>query len=144
MLAFSWISFNGSSTLSTKGDLVALSAHAVVNTLLCLGSSGVCSVLIEFVSHKGTYDLPNTINSMLGGLVAITAPCALVDNWCAILLGLVSALLSKFSSSFVLKRLKVDDPLDAFTVHGANGVLGTLWVGLFSRKDLLKIYGKDR
>mmetsp|Transcript_14368 Transcript_14368/g.29353 ORF Transcript_14368/g.29353 Transcript_14368/m.29353 type:complete len:606 (+) Transcript_14368:85-1902(+) len=143
MLAFSWISFNGSSTLSTKGDMMLLSSHAVLNTLLCLGSSGVCSVLIEFVSHEGTYDLPNCINSMLGGLVAITAPCAFIDNWSAILLGLFSAFVSKTVSFIVLNKFGIDDPLDAFTVHGANGVLGTIWVGLFARRDLLAIYGKD-
>ncbi|GMI12837.1 hypothetical protein TrVE_jg969 [Triparma verrucosa] len=143
ILAFTWISFNGSSVLYTKDSSMELSAFAVLNTFLCLGSSGVMSVIIETVSHKGTYDLPYTINGMLGGLVAVTASCAFIDNWSAILLGILSALLSKGSSWLLLNKLHVDDPLDAFTVHGANGILGTLWVGLFGRKDLIERFGKS-
>ena len=143
ILAFTWISFNGSSVLYTKDSSMELSAFAILNTFLCLGSSGVMSVIIETVSHKGTYDLPYTINGMLGGLVAVTASCAFIDNWSAILLGILSALLSKGSSWLLLNKLHVDDPLDAFTVHGANGILGTLWVGLFARKDLIERFGKS-
>jgi ammonium transporter, Amt family len=139
MLAFSWISFNGSSVLSTDHSNLELSAHAVTNTLLSLGGAGVTSVMFPALTNKGTYDLPLTINSMLGGLVAVTAPCAFIDNWNAILLGVMSSLLTMYSSYFVMMKLRVDDPLDAFSVHGACGIFGTIWTGLFARKDLLAL-----
>lgn len=106
ILAFTWISFNGSSVLVTKDSSVELSAFAVLNTFLCLTTAGVSSVLIETVAHKGTYDLPYTINGMLGGLVAVTASCAFIDNWCAILLGICSAAVSKGSSWLLLNKVR--------------------------------------
>ena len=145
MLAFSWISFNGSSVLTTEGDRLYASAHAVVNTLLCMSASCVASVLLEYVSlpregGKGTYDLPSTINGMLGGMVAVTGGCVYIDNWNAIALGVVSAMVSRTVSKGLL-RCQVDDPLDAFAVHGANGVLGTVWIGFFARKTMVDMLG---
>ena len=134
MLAFSWISFNGSSILTTGNGNIELASHAVVNTMLSLGSAGVTSVAIESILHNGTYDLPHTINSMLGGLVAVTGACAFIDNWNAVILGVFSSIITKSSSHFIMRKCFVDDPLDAFSVHGACGVLGTVWVGLFARK----------
>jgi Amt family ammonium transporter len=58
----------------------------------------VTSVTVEFMFASSTYDLPITINSMLGGLVAVTASCVYIDNWSAILLGFLSAVVTRYGS----------------------------------------------
>jgi ammonia channel protein AmtB len=53
-------------------------------------------------------------------------------------------MVSMGSSNFVMKTLRIDDPLDAFSVHGACGILGTIWTGLFAREDLLSMVGHTK
>jgi Amt family ammonium transporter len=71
-------------------------------------------------------------NGMLAGLVAITAPCAFVTAPAAVLIGVVSGVLVVWSVFFVERTLKVDDPVGAISVHGANGAWGVLSLGLFA------------
>ena len=71
----------------------------------------------------------------LAGLVAITATCAFVDPWAAVVIGLVAGVLVFFSSKF-FEKLKVDDPIYAFSVHGAAGIWGTLANGIFATEAL--------
>jgi len=73
-----------------------------------------------------------TLNGALAGLVGITAGCAAVDNFGAALIGVICGLVVVFSIEFVDKKLKVDDPVGAVSVHGVCGALGTLLVGLFA------------
>ncbi|MBN2582279.1 MAG: ammonium transporter, partial [Planctomycetes bacterium] len=79
----------------------------------------------------GKPDLSMTMNGALAGLVAITAPCAFVEGWAAILIGLIGGVIVVFGVGF-LDRIKVDDPVGAVPVHGMNGIWGTLAVGLFA------------
>jgi Amt family ammonium transporter len=68
----------------------------------------------------------------LAGLVAITAPCAFVAPWAAVLIGAISGVLVVWSCLFVERVLKVDDPVGAISVHGTNGAWGVLSLGLFA------------
>src|SRR3954454_14452540 len=70
-------------------------------------------------------------NSMLAGLVAITSPCAFVSPVGAFIIGAVAGVLVIWSVSF-FDKMKIDDPVGAISVHGANGAWGVLAVGLFS------------
>jgi Amt family ammonium transporter len=69
---------------------------------------------------------------MLAGLVAITAPCAFVTSFGAVVIGLISGALLVASVYFVEHKLKIDDPVGAISVHGVNGAFGVLAVGLFA------------
>jgi Amt family ammonium transporter len=71
-------------------------------------------------------------NGMLAGLVAITAPCYFVDPWAAALIGSIAGILVIEGAFFVERKLKLDDPVGAIAVHGVNGTLGVLYVGIFS------------
>jgi Amt family ammonium transporter len=73
-----------------------------------------------------------TANGLLAGLVAITAPCAFVAPWAAAVIGIVAGLLVVGAVLWVERRAKVDDPVGAVAVHGANGLWGLLAVGLFA------------
>jgi Amt family ammonium transporter len=79
----------------------------------------------------GKPDLSMIINGCLAGLVAITAPCAVVSPVGAILIGLVAGVLVVFAV-LMFDKLRVDDPVGALAVHLANGIWGTLAVGLFA------------
>jgi ammonium transporter, Amt family len=72
------------------------------------------------------------INGMLAGLVAITAPCAFVNVQSAALIGLVAGVLVIESAFFIEKKLKIDDPVGAASVHGVNGAWGLISLGLFA------------
>jgi len=75
------------------------------------------------------------LNGALAGLVAITASCAFVDPWAAVVIGLVAGVLVFFSAKF-FEKIKVDDPIYALSVHGAAGIWGTLANGLFATEEL--------
>jgi len=69
---------------------------------------------------------------MLAGLVAITAPCAFVTSWAAVIIGAVGGILVVLSVLFIERILKVDDPVGAISVHGTCGIWGVLSLGLFA------------
>jgi Amt family ammonium transporter len=71
-------------------------------------------------------------NGMLAGLVAITAPCAFVQPWAAAAIGSIAGVLVIESVWFTERKLKIDDPVGAWSVHGVNGAFGVLAVGIFA------------
>jgi Amt family ammonium transporter len=75
------------------------------------------------------------MNGALAGLVAITAPCAFVEPWAAIVIGSVAGVIVVLGV-VLLDRLRIDDPVGAVPVHGLNGVWGTLAIGIFGREAL--------
>jgi Amt family ammonium transporter len=72
-----------------------------------------------------------SVNGVLAGLVAITAPCAFVEPWAALLIGAVAGVLVVWAT-FTLEKMKIDDPVGAVPVHFVNGIWGVLAVGLFA------------
>jgi len=85
----------------------------------------------------------NSLNGVLAGLVGITAGCAVVEPYGAFIIGIVSAFVL-LGSSYLLKRFRIDDPLDAFPVHGACGIWGVLAAGFFATQDNVVFAGYDR
>ena len=73
-----------------------------------------------------------TANGVLAGLVAITAPCAFVNGIAAFVIGAIAGILVCISVSFVEKKLKLDDPVGAISVHCVNGLWGVISLGIFA------------
>ena len=88
-------------------------------------------VVPEKWGGTGVWNLSHTCNSLLSGLVAITAGCATVEPYGAVAIGCLAAP-TYAAASCLMRRLRIDDPLDAFAVHGANGILGIVLVGFFT------------
>src|SRR5207237_1557443 len=88
--------------------------------------------LLFMWSLKGKPDPSITGNGLLAGLVAITAPSGFVSPINSCIIGLIAGVLVCISVAFVENKLKVDDPVGAISVHGANGLWGVLAVGLFA------------
>lgn len=72
-----------------------------------------------------------SVNGILAGLVGITAPWAFVDSWAAVVIGLAAGILMGLAT-FLLERLRIDDPVRAVPVHFFGGIWGLLAVGLFA------------
>lgn len=129
ILWFGWFGFNPGSTLSGLNKGIGLIA---VNTNLAAAAGALAAMLTIWILYKKP-DVSMTLNGALAGLVAITAPCASVSPGSAILIGLIGGILVVFSVEFIDKVLKIDDPVGAISVHGINGVWGTLAVGFFAQ-----------
>ncbi|PYP16173.1 MAG: ammonium transporter [Gemmatimonadetes bacterium] len=107
ILAFGWFGFNAGSTLAGSDLRIGVIA---TNTMLAGAAGG------------GT----------LAGLVAITAPCAFVTAPSAVLIGGIAGVLVCVAVFFVERRLRIDDPVGAISVHGVNGLWGILSLGLLA------------
>ena len=91
-------------------------------------------MIVSWVKFKKP-DLALALNGSLAGLVGITAPCAVVGDGAAILIGIAAGILVVFGIQW-LNRMRIDDCVGAFPVHGLCGIWGTLAVGLFGQAAL--------
>lgn len=102
-----------------------------MNTSIAAAISGITAFMLEFVLTKfKIYDPAMLLNGVLGGLVSITAGCNCVHPYGALIIGFIGGFVYTGSSK-LLRRLKVDDVIDAVPVHGVCGVWGVVAVGLF-------------
>ena len=129
---FCWFGFNGGSSLSLSTDAtMTLTGLVCFNTNLA-AAVATCVTMIFTWLRYGKPDVSMTLNGSLAGLVAITAGCDTVSPFGAFFIGFVAGILVVLSVEFFDKIAKVDDPVGAVSVHFANGVWGTIAVGLFS------------
>jgi ammonium transporter, Amt family len=128
ILAFGWFGFNAGSTLLGTDSHIGVIA---TNTALA-SAAGACAACILTKLKFGRVDPSFACNGMLAGLVGVTAPCAYIDTWAAVVVGIVSGVLVVYSAIFVEEKLKLDDPVGAISVHGACGAFGGIAVGLFA------------
>jgi Amt family ammonium transporter len=131
ILAFGWFGFNPGSTLAASGNGALRIGSIAVNTMLA-GCTGSFGALLYMWLKFGKPDASMTGNGLLAGLVAITAPSGFVNTVSSAIIGLVAGVLVCYSVEFVERVLKVDDPVGAISVHGANGIWGVISVGLFA------------
>ncbi|MCD4843584.1 MAG: ammonium transporter [Methanosarcinales archaeon] len=128
LLWLGWLGFNGGSTLDGSDAYMNL---AVVNTFLAAAAGAVSAMILTWLK-TGKPDPSLTANGVLAGLVAITAPCGSVENWAAIVIGLIAGGIVYAGVMFNEVVLKVDDPVGAIAVHGYCGTWGLLSVGIFA------------
>jgi Amt family ammonium transporter len=128
ILAFGWFGFNAGSTLSGMDTRLAVVA---TNTMLA-GATGAFAAYLYVKARFGKPDPSWLANGMLAGLVAITAPCAFVSSWAAMLIGAIAGVLVVVAAVFIDSKLKIDDPVGAIAVHGVNGAFGILATGIFA------------
>ncbi|MBI4498881.1 MAG: ammonium transporter [Chloroflexi bacterium] len=128
ILFFGWFGFNAGSTLMATDLRIAA---IVVNTFLA-GSAGAVAAVYYSLTTTGKADLALACNGSLAGLVGITAPCAYVAPWAAVVIGVVAFFVMLATNSFVERTLKIDDPVGAAGVHAGGGLWGLLAVGIFA------------
>ena len=126
ILWFGWYGFNGAAAT----DIATLGKIFVTTTLAPAFAS--CATMAYTWIKNGKPDVSMTLNGSLAGLVAITAGCANVDALGSIIIGLVAGVWVVVVVEVLDLKLHVDDPVGAVGVHFANGIWGTLAVGLFA------------
>lgn len=132
ILWFCWFGFNGGSTaaMATADDAINAS-NAFMTTNLAAAVATCVTMVFTWVRY-GKPDVSMTLNGALAGLVAITAGCDCVSPVGAFFIGVVAGFLVVLSVEFFDNIVKIDDPVGAVSVHMANGIWGTIAVGLFS------------
>jgi ammonium transporter, Amt family len=128
ILWFGWYGFNAGSTLSGTDASIAFIA---VTTTLSAAAGAIAAMTASWIAF-GKPDPSMSLNGALAGLVGITAGCAVVSPAGAIIIGLSSGVLVVASVELLDKKLHIDDPVGAVSVHGVCGAWGTLAVGLFA------------
>lgn len=126
ILWIGWFGFNPGSQLAVDA---AVPFIAVTTNLA--GAAGGIAATVTSWAKDGKPDLSMVINGILAGLVGITAGCAYVNYWGAVIIGLIAGVLVVYAVSF-FDSIRIDDPVGATSVHLVNGVWGTLAVGLFA------------
>lgn len=132
ILWFGWYGFNCGSTLAFDGP----NASKVAVTTTLSPSTAVLTTIIASKFMTGHFDIGMVLNSALGGLVAITAGCSVVDDWAAVVIGFLASFVYIGASKLVLK-CRIDDPVDAIAVHGACGIFGVLVTGVFANPEFI-------
>ncbi len=130
ILWFGWFGFNPGSTLSVDFGGVGFFAYVALNTNLAAAAGVLGAVITSWLVVKKP-DLSMMLNGAIAALVAITAACAFVAPWAAILIGFVSGIIVVVGSLLV-ERVGLDDPVGAIAAHGMSGVWGTLSLGFLA------------
>ncbi|MGB9189827.1 ammonium transporter [Acinetobacter haemolyticus] len=130
ILWLAWFGFNAASTVNASVSI----GRIALNTHLAACAAAVAYMLYALIRGKAIL-MQTTINASLGGLVGITAGCATMSPLFAVITGLIAGLIVSVMPS-VMEKLKLDDVVDAVTVHGFCGAWGTVAAGLFFEADM--------
>ena len=128
ILWFGWFGFNTGNTLSATNPSIALIA---INTILAGASGALCTMTLTWIL-RGKPDVGMTLNGVLSGLVSCTGGVAIISPFSAGPSGVSPECILYFSLR-TFERWHIDDPVGAISVHGVNGIWGTLAVGLFAQ-----------
>ncbi len=127
LLWFGWFGFNAGSALTAGG----LAGQAFINTNTAAAAAMISWILIDYLK-TGKPTLLGAISGAVAGLVAITPAAGFVTVQAAVIIGLVTSVVSYFAISFLKSKLGYDDALDVFGIHGMSGLWGALATGLFA------------
>jgi Amt family ammonium transporter len=134
ILWFGWFGFNSGSTTTGTAEIGLIA----VNTCLAAGAGSISALIVSLFKFK-IADVGMTLNGALAGLVGITAGCANVAPWSAVIIGLIAGILVVYSVVLIDKK-QIDDPVGAVSVHGVNGAWGTLAAGMFDSGNLFNAH----
>jgi Amt family ammonium transporter len=134
ILWFGWFGFNPGSTLSVDFGGVGFFAYVALNTNLAAAAGVLGAVITSWLVIKKP-DLSMMLNGAIAALVAITAACAFVAPWAAIVIGFVAGGIVVVGV-LAVERVGLDDPVGAVAAHGMSGVWGTLSLGFLAMPSL--------
>ncbi len=131
MLWVGWFGFNGGSALAADGN----ATMAILVTHISAATGAMTWMFIEWVRF-GKPTVLGTATGMVAGLGTITPASGFVGPAGALVIGLVAGAICFTMTLFLKQRLKIDDSLDVFPVHGVGGITGTLLAGVFASTSL--------
>jgi Amt family ammonium transporter len=131
MLWVGWYGFNGGSALAANGS----AAMAIVATHCSASMAGLVWGLLERWRF-GRASMVGVVTGVVAGLATITPASGFVGPAAGLALGAAGSVVCFFAVEFVKHRLRIDDALDVFAVHGVGGILGSLLVAVFAATQL--------
>lgn len=134
LLWFGWFGFNAGSAVAANG--LAANAFVVTNTAAAAATITWC--LASYL-RSGKVSVVGAAAGAVAGLVAITPASGFVTVGGALVIGLVAGGLC-YSATLLRSRLKVDDALDVFAVHGVGGLFGAIATGIFASSTIQAAY----
>ena len=138
MLWVGWFGFNVGSNLEANGGATL----AMINTFICTAAATLAWCAIEGL-QRGKASMLGAASGMVTGLVAITPACGTVGPMGSIALGVLATLASYFFVTVVKLKMKYDDSLDVFGIHGVAGIVGAVLTGVFSAAAFGGVKGDD-
>ncbi|QRM55316.1 ammonium transporter [Sinorhizobium sp. BG8] len=137
LLFIGWIGFNGGSTTAARADIATI----IMNTVLAGGAGATVGYFFGWY-QDGVY-LPEKANcGMLGGLVAVTAGCQVLEPMGALVIGAIGSVVATQSNILLERRFKIDDAVGAIGVHGGAGIVGTIGLALLAPTEHLPLGGR--
>ena len=134
ILWFGWFGFNGGSTFGITGTNRDVVGQVFATTNIAAAMGGVTALAYTWIKDKHA-SIGATLNGVLAGLVGITAGAHVISPFNAIWVGLITSLIVTISIEALDKKMKIDDPVGAISVHGIGGVLGTMLVAVFHQSN---------
>jgi Amt family ammonium transporter len=131
MLWVGWFGFNAGSALAADGN----AGMALLATHLSACAGALTWMTIEWIKY-GKPSALGIVTGMVAGLGTITPASGFVGPSAAIVIGTVAGVVCFYATLYLKNKLKIDDSLDVFPVHGVGGIIGTLMVGVFASNQL--------
>jgi Amt family ammonium transporter len=138
MLWVGWFGFNVGSNLEANGGATL----AMINTFIATAAATVAWTALEAML-RGKASMLGAASGMVAGLVAVTPACGTIGPMGAIALGIIAAAVCYVFVTVVKGKLKYDDSLDVFGIHGVGGIIGAVLTGVFSAGSLGGVKGDD-
>ena len=126
MLWVGWFGFNGGSAVAANGD----AGMAMLVTHVSAACGAMTWATMEWIRY-GRPSALGTVTGMVAGLGTITPASGFVGPMGALIIGVSAGMVCFFATAFIKQKLKIDDSLDVFPVHGVGGIIGTLFAGIF-------------
>ena len=126
MLWVGWFGFNGGSAVAANGD----AGMAMLVTHVSAACGALTWATMEWIRY-GRPSALGTVTGMVAGLGTITPASGFVGPMGALVIGVSAGIVCFFATAFIKQKLKIDDSLDVFPVHGVGGIIGTLFAGIF-------------
>ena len=126
MLWVGWFGFNGGSAVAANGD----AGMAMLVTHVSAACGALTWAAMEWIKY-GKPSALGTVTGMVAGLGTITPASGFVGPMGGLVIGISAGIVCFFATSFIKQKLKIDDSLDVFPVHGVGGILGTILAGIF-------------
>lgn len=131
MLWVGWFGFNAGSAVAADNS----AAMAMLVTHLSASAGAMSWMAMEWIRH-GKPSVLGIVTGMVAGLGSITPASGSVGPAAAVVIGLTAGVVCYFATNWIKNKLKIDDSLDVFPVHGVGGILGTLLAGVFCSTQL--------
>ena len=131
MLWVGWFGFNAGSAVAANGD----AGMAMLVTHISAACGAFTWAVMEWLRY-GKPSALGTVTGMVAGLGTITPASGFVGPMGALVIGISAGVVCFVATGFIKRKLKIDDSLDVFPVHGVGGILGTFMAGIFAASSL--------